>query len=89
MNTKLIHTFVLLLLLSLTVHEVHASLMHDVETCDVCIQLSANGGAVVDKTAPYALLDVALHIKIKAQQTPLIYASEQAPECIRGPPVNS
>ncbi len=80
---------ILMLLLSLTAHEVHASVIHDVETCDVCIHIQSNDDGLGNLSPPYILLDVAFHLKIKAQQNPLKLTLQPAADYIRGPPTFS
>ncbi len=79
----------LMLLLSLTAHEVHASVIHDVETCDVCIHIQSNNDVLGDISPPYILLDLAFHLKIKAQQNPLKPTLQSTADYIRGPPTFS
>ena len=89
MKALTIHSVILLLLLSLTVHEVHMSVNHDIETCDVCIHIQSNNDAIVDTSQHYILLDVAFHLKIKAQYPHLKPSLQQTADFIRGPPAFS
>jgi hypothetical protein len=89
MNVSTIHSVILLLLLSLTVHEVHMSVNHDIETCDVCIHMQSNNDAIVDTSPQYVLLDAAFHLKIKAQYPHLKPSLQTTADLIRGPPAFS
>ena len=89
MNASTIHSVILLLLLSLTVHEVHMSVNHEIDTCDVCIHIQSNNDAIVDTSPQYILLDVAFHLKIKASSPHLKPSSQQTADFIRGPPAFS
>lgn len=89
MNTKIIHSVILLLLLSLTVHEIHASVIHDVETCDTCIHVQSNGNALEVSNSQYLLLDTAFHLKIKTPQQQFTPSLPHTADFIRGPPLFS
>jgi hypothetical protein len=86
MNTKIIHITVLFLLISLTAHEVHAVVVHDAETCDVCIHIQSNNDALVDNPPQYIVLDLAFHLKFKAQITRFQSTLNSTADLIRGPP---
>ena len=89
MNVKFIHSFILLLLLSLTVLEVHASLNHDAETCDVCIHIQSNDHALGDENPQYIILDMAFQCKIKAKNNSFNPLIQPTADYIRGPPIYS
>ncbi len=89
MNSRLIHSVILMLLLSLTVHEAHSAVIHEFETCDVCIHIQSNDDSTLNYQSQYILLDVAFQIKIKAHTHDLIPTIQTTVEFIRGPPTFS
>lgn len=80
---------IVMLLLSLTAHEVHSAVIHDVETCEVCVQVQSNDDSATGQQPQYVLFDDAFHIKTKAHLTILSPVEKIAVEFIRGPPIFS
>ncbi len=89
MNTKIIHLVIAFILLSLTAHEVHTVVIHDVETCDVCIQIQSNDDGSDDASPQYIELDLAFHLKTKAENHTLKLLFQTTADYIRGPPTLS
>ena len=88
MNTRFIHIMIVMLLLSLTAHEAHSAVIHDVETCEVCVQAQSNDDSTTGQQPQYLLFDDAL-IKNRVHQTVSNPVEQTAVDFIRGPPIFS
>lgn len=86
MNSKVIHSLVFILLLSLSAHVVHTSLVHDTETCDVCIQVHANDDWLDPSSDSYLLFDTALNAQFIGENHQLLNTYHHPSGYIRGPP---
>ena len=86
MKTRFIYNLISLLLLSLTVHQVHAATSHDSDHCEVCIHIHSNDDTTGPNNSEYALLDVATPLKTKTRINCLKPVVKTTVEFIRGPP---
>jgi len=89
MKTRFIYNLISMLLLSLTVHQVHAATSHDSEHCEVCIHVHSNDDTTQANHPEYKVLDVASHLKTKTRLKCLKPADKTTAEFIRGPPTYS
>lgn len=89
MNTKLIHTIIFALLMSLTAHEAHSAVSHDVEACEVCIHIQSNDDALNTPANSYSEFETALPTKCSGNINALFNKRSYTADLIRGPPAHS
>lgn len=86
MNYKVIHGFLFILLLSLSAYMVHTSVVHDTETCEVCIHVQSNDDWLNEDSLHYLVFDTAQHAQFTAENHLAVHTLQNTADLIRGPP---
>ena len=86
MNPKLIHAFLFVLLLTMSTHVVHTAVLHDAETCEVCIHAQSNDDWSDERSEHYLVFDTALHAQFNGANHLSVNTTPNTADLIRGSP---
>ncbi len=70
----------------MSVHVVHTSVMHDSESCEVCIHVQSNDDWSDERADHYLVFDAALHDRFSGDNHSSVHAFQHNSDLIRGPP---
>ncbi|MGJ8664442.1 MAG: hypothetical protein ACSHWU_12375 [Marinicella sp.] len=85
----MIHIVLFVLLLSMTAHAAHATVVHETEKCEVCIHMQTNDDWMDEPVKHYLVHDTSLHQKYASEINHSVNFKVLPTDLIRGSPLNT